>query len=83
MVQIEELEAKLAGEETLSFSSVKEEPVVSDAETKAAAGEEVESRSVLIYKDGSSDSSGLNVENAHRLRVSSPQKQAPTLPAAV
>ncbi|CAL9099606.1 unnamed protein product [Musa acuminata var. zebrina] len=40
---IEELEAKLAGEETLSFSSVKEEPVVSEAETKAAAGEEVES----------------------------------------
>lgn len=43
MVQIEELEAKLAGEETLSFSSVKEEPVVSKAETKATAREEVES----------------------------------------
>ncbi|CAL9748382.1 unnamed protein product [Musa acuminata subsp. burmannicoides] len=83
LAQIEELKAKLTGEESLSVSSVKEEPVVSEAETKAAASEE--EPPALIYKDGSSDSDSSAVLNdavlkdydSRRRGMSSSQDAAP------
>ncbi|CAL9111075.1 unnamed protein product [Musa textilis] len=87
LVQIEELKAKMTGEESLSVSSVKEEPVVSEAETKAAASEE--EPPALIYKDGSSDSDSSAVLNDAVLKdydsrqrgMSSSQDATPTAAA--
>lgn len=64
------LKAKLAEEESGSFSSVKQEPVVLESENKLPEGPPAP-----VYKDGSSDSDSsavLNDENSpHDRRMSS------------
>ncbi|WOL19947.1 hypothetical protein Cni_G28749 [Canna indica] len=72
LAQIEELKAKFAGEESLSFSSVKEEPLAAPA-----ASSEEEPPPALIFKDGSSDSDSSAVLNSPRQGTSSSQATAP------
>ncbi|THU47261.1 hypothetical protein C4D60_Mb09t13640 [Musa balbisiana] len=87
LTQIGELKAKLSsGEQRLSFSSVKKEPVISEAETKAAPPSSSEKNpAALFYKDRSSDSDSsavLNDENIPRRGKPSSMDAVRPLPTA-
>lgn len=58
LTEIKMLKEKLAEEESLSFTSVKEEPMASESENKAS-----EEPPAPVYKDGSSDSDSSAVLN--------------------
>ncbi|XP_064982212.1 homeobox-leucine zipper protein HOX4 [Musa acuminata AAA Group] len=87
LTQIGELKAKLSsGEQRLSFSSVKKEPVISEAEAKAAPPSSSEKDpAALFYKDGSSESDSsavLNDENIPRRGKPSSMDAVRPLPTA-